>query len=115
MRPRYTGLVLLLGIAFTACRSSPYLRRNDGAPTHEIRIVNNCRPETALVYVDDEFDSRGVTDVKARRVDPGKPVVVKLSEGWHNFVAEFRDGNRTNTVKDRFRVTTAESLQLCAN
>ncbi len=115
MRPRHTGLLLLLGLSLTACRSSPYLHRNDGAPRHEIRIVNNCRPVTALVYLDDEFDSRSVSDVTARRVDPGKPVVVKLSEGWHSFVAEFRDGGRTNTVKDRFRVSTAESLQLCAN
>lgn len=115
MRLRYTGLVLLLGLALTACRSSPYLRRNDGAPTHELRLVNNCRPVTAWVYVDDEFDSRGVSDVKARRVDPGKPVVIRLSEGWHTYVAEFRESGRTNTVKDRFRVTTAESVQLCAN
>ena len=115
MRPRSTGLVLLLGLALTACRSSPYLREYDGAPTHEIRIVNNCRPETAWVYLDDEFDSRGVRDVKARRAEPGKPVVVRLSEGWHSFVAEFRDGRQTNTVRDRFRVTTSESLRLCAN
>lgn len=115
MRLRHSGLVLLLGIALSACRSSPYLRRNDGAPTHELRLVNNCRPVTAWVYVDDEFDSRAVSDVKARRVDPGKPVVIRLSEGWHTYVAEFRESGRTNTVKDRFRVTTAESVQLCAN
>jgi hypothetical protein len=115
MRTRHTGLALLLGLSLTACASSPYLRKNDGAPKHAIRVVNNCKPMTAWVYLDDEFDSRGVSDVKARRVDPGKPVVVDLSEGWHNFVAEFRESGRTNTVKDRFRVTQAESLQLCAN
>ncbi len=112
---RHTGLAMLLVVSLTACASSPYLRRNDGAPRHQIRVVNNCRPATAWVYLDDEFDSRGVSDVKVRRVDPGKPVVVDLSEGWHDFVAEFRESGRTNTVKDRFRVTKAESLQLCEN
>lgn len=115
MPMRHTGLAMLLVVSLTACASSPYLRRNDGAPTHQIRVVNNCRPATAWVYLDDEFDSRGVSDVKARRVDPGKPVAVDLSEGWHAFVAEFRESGRTNTVKDRFRVTKAESLQLCEN
>jgi hypothetical protein len=115
MRPRYTTLAVLLELSLAACRTSPYLRRNDGAPTHEIRLVNNCRPVTAWVYLDDEFDSRGVSDVKARRVDPGKPVVVRLSAGMHDFVAEFRESGRTNTVKDRFRVSAAESLRLCEN
>jgi hypothetical protein len=104
---------MLLPLLSGCVTTNHYVKKNRGAPEYEIRIVNNCSPATAVLYLDDEYRNRRKIDVKARRIAANSPRTFRIPGGPHTYHVEFNELNGIRVREGSFVVEAAATYRMC--